>query len=530
MKYTFTTLALLLGIFAFSQERIIPPDYEKTYDERKDFIEQNQSPDKIFLDPMEQTPIAPSEYSLQGNGNWAYTHYGIPEHTQWIRDNTKRKVAVFIFDTAGKLEHPALRQFVQHTHNRTFTGEDPADGNGHGTHVASCYAGIHPSGFFMGPASVLGPENLMLISYKVLRNQGFGYTNEIGQGIELGTTAAEQLMAEGWFVIFNFSLGAQSVNSTFDRLLSKAEEKGIYVVAAAGNDGREFISTPANGKSAHSIAALDNNNSRANFSNFGPENYMAAPGVRIYGAWGSGYAELSGTSMAAPSHGAMVAIQAATSDATAKQISNFHRAKATNLGSAGWDKFYGFGYTPMENLTDDDPSRYSDEHNGNPGNDPDDPTEPDDPGDNDPPTKDKYAFSADFSQPFTVIWKAQGQTKFTTTKIYVTVEMETDLHAEYATKELAEITADFFERRVFVLRANDDYLDAGHWANHFFDMIVGREHEIEMTDYQVEYLDGLRAKRNGKQPVRTFLNRVFSPVQCIEIEESEMSQIKQIRA
>ena len=76
--------------------------------------------------------------------------------------------------------------------------------------------------------------------------------------------------------------------------------------AAAGNDALNIDSTPSypanyNAPNVVSVAATDNRDALASFSNYGASNVdLGAPGVYIASTIRSGYAYMSGTSMASP--------------------------------------------------------------------------------------------------------------------------------------------------------------------------------------------------------------------------------------
>jgi subtilisin family serine protease len=95
--------------------------------------------------------------------------------------------------------------------------------------------------------------------------------------------------------------------SVYDAIKS-ASDAGILFVAAAGNNGASNDgSNPVYPGSYDlpnvvSVAAIDNKDKLASFSNYGATHvHVAAPGVNIYSTYkGSSYKSLSGTSMAAP--------------------------------------------------------------------------------------------------------------------------------------------------------------------------------------------------------------------------------------
>lgn len=497
----------------------LPAEYSQQYNRIAERV--GTSPDTIYLAPIEQVPVQPSVASAQ-TGNYAERFFGLDEAAkQWVRDNIKRTVYVLIFDTAGQASHEAIAPFAEPALNGVYTGEPPADGHGHGTHVASCVAGMHPAGLPLGPASVLGSD-LRIGMVKVLSNGGSGSIANIEKGILDKIEQVKPILSRGDAVIFNFSLGGGGSNAKLDAALKKAEEAGIYVVAATGNTGAEGVSTPANAPSAHAVAAVDASGKRASFSTFGKEVYIAAPGVRVYGAWpkgGTGYAELNGTSMATPSHAAMAAIALATSRATAAQVSHFFAAKSKDISPAGWDKYTGFGAAIMQAIIEGGIEGYPKEGNGNPGEDEgEEPGDgPDEPVDSSPHGKRSYVIEN--LGPFPVKWAPVGQ-GWRTDSVKINLQWEAEGWSSEVVKDASQRTAAFFRNRGFGLEVDSDTERMAFWARHFFEMIVTRESGAKLKA-EVVYKEGSVWTKLDAPRRKTFssIKRAFSAdVQAVILE------------
>jgi subtilisin family serine protease len=136
--------------------------------------------------------------------------------------------------------------------------------------------------------------------------------------------------------------------------VQRAQEAGVLVIAAAGNDGTNTDSFyPAAYPDVLGVSATDQDNAPASFSNLGPVVDVAAPGVGIISTYnadypentaGALYARFSGTSLAAP-HVAGVAalLKARNANLTAEQIVARIENNATDLGEPARDDSYGFG-------------------------------------------------------------------------------------------------------------------------------------------------------------------------------------------
>lgn len=124
----------------------------------------------------------------------------------------------------------------------------------------------------------------------------------------------------------------------------RASAQGILLVAAAGNEATG-VSYPAKYDSVLAVSAINESNTLAYFSNYGPEVDLAAPGVNILSTYlGGGYAYADGTSMASP-HVAGVAglLLSANPLLSGAEVKQSLQQSAFDLGNAGFDYLYGFG-------------------------------------------------------------------------------------------------------------------------------------------------------------------------------------------
>jgi subtilisin family serine protease len=183
---------------------------------------------------------------------------------------------------------------------------NPTDDNGHGTHVSGIIAADGTNG--VGITGVM--QRAQIMALKVCDSTGLiCNTSDIIDAIDYATSRKRD---KGENVrIINLSLGGLGFSQSEYTSISQARAAGILVVAAAGNSSADndyplTASYPASYDLDNiiSVAAIDQNDALASFSNYGFVSVdVAAPGVNVtstYYSSTSSYAFLDGTSMAAP--------------------------------------------------------------------------------------------------------------------------------------------------------------------------------------------------------------------------------------
>jgi subtilisin len=203
------------------------------------------------------------------------------------------------------------------------------DDNDHGTHCAGTANAIDNTEGVVGVSTEAN-----LYAGKVLDGCGSGSLSSIAAGIEW---AADQ-----GFDVASMSLGASSGDQTLKDAVQYAADKGLLMVAAAGNDGpcTDCVGYPAAYSEVIAVSSTDDTDSLSDFSSTGPEVEIAAPGTDVYSTVPSGYDTFSGTSMATPHvSGAAGQIMADGTDAaTARQTL---RDTAEDIGLASNEQGYG---------------------------------------------------------------------------------------------------------------------------------------------------------------------------------------------
>lgn len=186
--------------------------------------------------------------------------------------------------------------------NNAGVYDGPADD--HGTHVAGTIAALANNS-----AGVFGVcPTAKFVNAKFLGASGGTTANAVKAINYLTQLKLQQKLR---LVATNNSWGGGGYSQALYDAIKAAGDADILFVAAAGNNGQDIDAAPSYPASyalpnVISVGAIDVNGQRASFSNYGVRNvHIAAPGVDIVSTVptstsGSGYAYMSGTSMAAP--------------------------------------------------------------------------------------------------------------------------------------------------------------------------------------------------------------------------------------
>lgn len=245
--------------------------------------------------------------------------------TAWDETLGDSSVTIAVVDQGVAYDHSDLQDNVASNPGQDFVDgdSDPApdvSSENHGTHVAGiAAAGVDNS------TGVTGIGNSTIISARALDENGQGSISDIADGI--------QWAADQGADVINLSLGGGGSSSTMDNALSYAVNNGSLVVAAAGNDGSRGVLYPAANDNCLAVSALNSDGSLAQYSNYGPEIELAAPGTNVLSTVpGDGYETLSGTSMATPVVAGTAGLTLAQWDLTNNELRTHLQNTAVDIG------------------------------------------------------------------------------------------------------------------------------------------------------------------------------------------------------
>ena len=188
-----------------------------------------------------------------------------------------------------------LNGYVDDVHGWDFVNNDndPSDDVNHGTHCAGTIGATGNNA--IGVAGVNWRVKIMPL--KILNSSGYGNTSDAIKAFEYARVNGAAVISNSW--------GREPYSQAMKDAI---DESPAVVVFAAGNDGNNTDVTPHYPSSYTSpniisVAATDNRDSLASFSNYGTNSVdLAAPGANILSTnmFAGSYAFKSGTSMAAP--------------------------------------------------------------------------------------------------------------------------------------------------------------------------------------------------------------------------------------
>lgn len=245
-----------------------------------------------------------------------YTHPDLKDNI-WINEKespAKGGIAGVDDDKNGYMDDIYGYDFVS-TDRTSFKGvpgdSDPMDDSGHGTHCTGAIGAKPNDG--VGVAGLNWKVKIMCVRFL---GDGGGTNVDAYRAVRYARENGAMIMSNSW------GGGSAGEMNLFKAEVRKAQEKGILFVAAAGNESTNTDIKPNypsglrnsefRGKrfdNVLSVAASDNQDAPAEFSNYGHESVdVFAPGVAIISTYPQSltqegrapYAVMSGTSMATP--------------------------------------------------------------------------------------------------------------------------------------------------------------------------------------------------------------------------------------
>ncbi len=253
---------------------------------------------------------------------------------EW-RETQGEGIRVVVLDS-GCPDHKDIKLASQ----VTFTTEPAIDKRGHGTHVAGIIAA---NGGADGKGILGVAPGVDLFCGNVADGTGSIPDEAVIEGLKWSISVNADV------VCMSFGSPVEPPRAVHDAI-REAYDKGIVLVAAAGNEGAAGCLWPARYPEVIGVAAVDMNRLWASFSSMGADVDLAAAGVQVWSCWcDGGYMLLSGTSMAAPHIvGAVAILQAKARQRfgakfAPEMVRVLLETYAEDMGEPGPDSRYGCG-------------------------------------------------------------------------------------------------------------------------------------------------------------------------------------------
>ncbi|MDS7935304.1 S8 family peptidase [Acinetobacter sp. V91_7] len=259
-----------------------------------------------FVEAMKKNPqvlsiendiVMKIDATTQSNPDWGLDRIdqkALPLNSAYSYLQTGSGTTAYIVDTGILSSHQQFSGRVLSGYTAISDGNGTSDCNGHGTHVAGTVGG-----------STYGvAKNVNLVPIRILGCDGSGASSNVIAGLDWILKNGKKP------AVVNMSLGGDA-STSLDSAVENLFDNGYVMVVAAGNSNTDACSaSPARVSKALTVAATDNTDTRASYSNYGSCVDIFAPGSQINSSWiGSNTATkiLNGTSMATPHVAGVVA-------------------------------------------------------------------------------------------------------------------------------------------------------------------------------------------------------------------------------
>ena len=256
----------------------------------------------------------------QFDEQWNLAVSGVP--VAWDARNSANNITVAVLDSGFALNHPDLRNvFVSNGYD--FCGNascssdadvSPDVGESHGTHVTGIIAAAGNNnrgvtGVLSGGASIL-PVKVFYDYPEISTEAAVVAAIDWAAGIRVSGTPTNSNPAD----IINLSLGLNlnSSSTALEDAVKRAQDRGVLVIAASGNDGANRLRAPASYDGVFAVGSVNSRFGRSCFSNYGAGLDVVAAGGDGFACTASGgnetvistvpggYGTLAGTSQATP--------------------------------------------------------------------------------------------------------------------------------------------------------------------------------------------------------------------------------------
>jgi len=242
--------------------------------------------------------IAVAHGQLIEEGDWYIKQINIPK--KFVEKPIKKEVVIAVVDDGVRTTHQSLKGFIWKNPKEIARNHVDDDGNGfiddvngwdvsdsnnkidppslrldeyyHGTHLSSIITKI-VSTYFTESAS----RFIKIMPVKSLSDEAkTTYLKDGFQGIKYAIKAGADIILCSWSVAH--------ISKEESDILQEAHDKGIIIIASAGNFPEDREQYPAAHPTVVAVAASNTKNKKIKKSNYGQFVDLLAPGINIRGA------------------------------------------------------------------------------------------------------------------------------------------------------------------------------------------------------------------------------------------------------
>ncbi len=253
-------------------------------------------------------------------------------------EKTLAPVSVALIDTGIDTTYVDESRILS---GENYVSEQTGDKVGHGTRIASLMVGASKGNEFI---TDLAPNaSIVPLVYYTKYPSGV----PMNGGVEAICSGIYDAVDQYGCSVIIISSGITQPDGNLEKAVLYAEEKGVIIISAAGNEGNAVSYYPASYPTVIGVGSVDENRNASEFSQRNEGVMIAAPGEDLYAASirsGIAFEKISGTSYSCAYVGALASQLLGTCpDMTPAQFRWLMQNTATDLGAFGYDTETGFG-------------------------------------------------------------------------------------------------------------------------------------------------------------------------------------------